>query len=307
MPVREGAGEIPSLDSEIDSRIQVVVVVHLVTRADEDTQQRVRGHRLGRELVLVQEQFGLGIRQGGAEQVSKPLGRDVHVELERSLQPVRLDGREEKSAISHQRTAKRAAPLVPLGRRLLVQEKRFGHQACPFVAVKEAPVPDVRAGLGDDVEIAGQRLTELGRRNPLDDLHLADRFDAHDVDLADAVVLRNLSRSRIGARIRAIGGDGHGCAAEPVESQANTAGAAAAGAAAFDRSFLPRQAGAKIEQVRKVPVGGRKRADLLRLEVDPLLGRRSVDHRRFPAHRNTFLNCTDLQRERAANTLGGPQ
>ena len=47
--------------------------------------------------------------------------------------------------------------------RLLLQKKRLGHEARPFIAIEEAPVPGVRAGLGDDVEIAAHGIAVLGR------------------------------------------------------------------------------------------------------------------------------------------------
>src|SRR5262245_16286714 len=133
----------------------MIVAVVLVTAAYEHAQQVVLADRFSRERILVQKDLGFGIRHRGEEQVSKPLRRDVHVELEGPREPERLGCDEEETLILDQWASERGAALVPLGRRLLLQEKRFCHEARSLVAVKAAPVPTVGAGLGDDVEIPG--------------------------------------------------------------------------------------------------------------------------------------------------------
>src|SRR5262249_3684108 len=141
------------------------------------------------------------------------------------------------------------------------------------------------------------------RRHAFHDLHFADRLDADDVDLADAVVLRDLARAGVGAGVGAVRGDRHRRAAEAVEAQTNAAGAAAAGAAALDRAFLARQPGADVQQVGEIAIGRRQRLDLDRIEVDALLGRRGVDERRLAAHRHTLFDRADFEIELASHAL----
>ncbi len=140
MPGREVAREIPSHDTEIHPGVHMVVAVLLGTRADEGARHGGGGKRFGGEWILVEHQLGLRRRHGGKEIVSHSRGRDVRVDLERPRQLVLLERREEKRAIAQQRAAKRTAALVPRRLRVLLQKKRFGHEARPFIAIEEAPV-----------------------------------------------------------------------------------------------------------------------------------------------------------------------
>src|SRR4029434_74416 len=195
---------------------------------------------------------------------------------------------EEERLVADERSAVGAAVLVPGRVRLRLQQRRPRRQRVPLVTVEQAVVPRVRAALGDDVEVAGHRHAVLGGDHALDDLHLADRLDADDVDLADAVVLRELARPGVAAGVGAVGGDAHRRAAEAVQPQPHRA------VAALDRVLFG-EAGADRQDVRDVTVRGRQVLDLERLDVDALLGRQGVDERRLTADGDVLLDAADFE------------
>src|SRR5439155_6495872 len=110
-----------------------------------------------------------------------------------------------------------------------------------------APMPEIRARLGDDIEVPAQRHAVLRGYHAFDDVYLAHRLHAHNVNFADAVVLRKLPRPRVAARIRTIRCDACGVTPESVQPHAPRGGRTL--------RFLLRHAGRDVQNIRDIAIG----------------------------------------------------
>ena len=198
MPARERRRQIAAAQPVVDPQVDVLVLVLFRAGADEGAGQRRRADTVrwapGTDRATAASR-GTAARPGRSDETavsgrSPTAGIDVDCRYPRTR-------RRRRPCPSP--AGRRTNPPYLVPRRRAARPSRRGARAdsaSPLIAVEQAAVRRVGPALGDDVEVAGHRHAVLGGHHALDDLHLADRLDADDVDLADAVVLRELARAR---------------------------------------------------------------------------------------------------------------
>src|SRR6266850_620771 len=113
MSARKGYRESAASNQMIDLPVHVIVVIRSQSRADPETQQRVRGKGLVWNREPVEEELRLRDRQGGKHRVAKQRSGERGIDCNRGPLPVTFIGHKEKCLVFPDRAADRTAELVP--------------------------------------------------------------------------------------------------------------------------------------------------------------------------------------------------
>src|SRR5207249_8811706 len=130
--------------------------------------------------------------------------------------------KKEKGFVTFDRPTQRAAKLVPYRVGFTREDRLTGGQCRAFVTMKQTTVPVVRSRLCSHVQISTQAAV-LRREHTLDDLHFADRFGTHELDLGKTAVRPEHRCRRETARVASVSAGVHRGATEPVHADTGPA------------------------------------------------------------------------------------
>ena len=163
-----------------------------------------------------------------------------------------------------------------------------------LVVLEDAAVEAVRATLGDQTDIAGERVGILGLNDPFVDVDLGDRFEADDLD--EIEVAERGERCLLGARrgLRTVNGEAEPAGRQPIQRDACAATRAA-----------DLRARADVQEVGPVTPGKRHLPNFERAMRDQLLRVDRVDEGLSRRHGDFLGERANLKRVGSAHALAG--
>src|SRR5689334_6534497 len=88
--------------------------------------------------------------------------------------------------------------------------------------MEQTSVPLICAGFCDDTQVSA-KCAVFRRNNTLDDLHLANSFGAHNVNLRKTTIAAEVDRARITVCVRTVGACTHRSATKTIHTKPHTA------------------------------------------------------------------------------------